>query len=66
MVSERRKHSDKPVASICQGEDAELVEDISSVRDRGEQPVDVAFVDTLWEESNRFEKRSGVKTKGLE
>jgi hypothetical protein len=39
IVSERRKHHNESIAPIRQGENAELVGDVRSVRDGGKQPI---------------------------
>ena len=46
---------------MCQGEDAERVERARSVGNGREQPVDVFFVDALWEEGDNLEKPAGVR-----
>ena len=43
---------------MCQGEDAEGVECAGNGR---EQPVEVFFVDALWEEGDNLEKPAGVR-----
>jgi hypothetical protein len=42
---------------------AELVENIGSVGDRGKEPFEVVLVDTLREERDHLQKRSGVGAK---
>src|SRR5882762_7579239 len=66
MVSEWRKHRDEPVASIGQGKNAELVEDLNDVGDGGEKPVEVVLVDALWVEGDDFQKPSGTRAECLE
>ena len=52
--------------NICEGESAEVVEDVCSVRDGGEQPFEVFLIDALREEGDDTEKPSGVGSKFLE
>jgi hypothetical protein len=65
VISEWCKHCDEPIASVCQGKDAEPVEGLDSVGDDGKQPIDVVLVDTLREEGNDFQKRSRIRAKFL-
>ena len=46
---------------MCQGEDAEPVEDAGSVRDGGKQPFKVVLVNALREERDNSEKHSGIR-----
>ena len=66
MISEWCKHRDEPAVPICQGKDAEPVEDVGSIGDGRKQPVKVVLVNALREEGNDSEKCSGVRTKVLE
>ena len=66
MVSEGCQHCDKPIASVRQGEHAEVIEDVRPVRDGGEQPIEVLLIDALGEEGNDFEQPSGIRAKFLE
>ena len=66
VVSEWREHRNESVAPICQGNDAELVEDVSSVRDSGEQPIKIVFINALREECDDSEKRRAIRAKVLE
>ena len=66
IVSERREHRYESIVPIRQGKDAELIEYIGSVPDRGKQPFNVVLIDTLREEGDHSQKRSGVRTKVLE
>ena len=66
MVAERRQHRDEPIISICEGENAEVVEDVCSVRDGGEQPLEDFLIDALREEGDDSEKPSGVGSEFLE
>ena len=59
------EHGDGRVDSIYKRKDAELVQDVGSINDGGEQPVEVAFIDTLQKEGDDFEERSSVWTKLL-
>ena len=59
------EHGDGRVDSIYKRKDAELVQDVGSINDGGEQPVEVAFIDTLRKEGDDFEERSSVWTKLL-
>ena len=63
MISERRQHCDESIASIRKGESAERVEHAWSVGDGREQPIDILFVDTLWEEGDDSKKPSGIRSK---
>lgn len=65
VVSEWYKHRDEFIAPVRQRKDAELVEDIGSVGDRGKQPANVVFIDALWEEGDDSQKCSSVRAKLL-
>ena len=62
IISERCQHRDESLASIGQGENAECVERVWSVRDGWEQPIGVSFVHTLQEEGDNSEKPTGFRT----
>ena len=49
-----------------QGQDAELIEDVSSVRDCGKQPLEVILVNALREERNNSEERSSIGSEFFE
>ena len=51
---------------MCQRKNAELVEDLRSVGDGWKQPVKVVLVNTLGEEGDDLEERSGIGAKFLE
>jgi len=48
-----------------QGKNTELVKDTCSVRDGGKQPAEVVLINTLREEGDNFENRSGVRAEFL-
>ena len=52
VVSEWCKHRDEPIAPVCQGKDAEFVEESGTVRGSGEQPFKAVLVDALREEGD--------------
>jgi hypothetical protein len=66
MVTERRQHCDKSVASVRQGKNAEFVEDERSIGDSRKQPAEVFLINTLREEGDNSEKPSGIRAKLLE
>ena len=47
---------DEVDGSICQGKSTKCVKDACYVGDRGEQPVEVVLVDTLWKERDNSEE----------
>ena len=49
-----------------QGQDAELIEDVSSVRDGGKQPLEVILVNALREECNNSEEHSSIGSEFFE
>ena len=66
MVSEWRQHRDEAAASVCQRKDTELVQDVLSVGDGGEQPVEVVLGMTSREESKDCEEVTGIRAEFLE
>ena len=60
VFSDRCQHCDEPVVPICQRKDAEFVEDVLSVGDRGKEPIEVVLVHALREESDHSQKVAGV------
>ena len=66
MISERREHRDESVAPICQGKDAELVEDVDPIWDGRKQPIKVVLIDALRKEGDDSKERSGIIVKFLE
>ena len=66
VVPKWRQHCHKSVASVRQRENAEGVEDLCSVGDGGEQPVQVVLVGALREEGDDAEKPSGIRAEFLE
>ena len=60
IVLEGCQHRDESVTPICQGKNAEVVEDICSVGDCREQPIEVVLINSLREECDDSEKPSGV------
>jgi len=66
IISERCEHCDESVGSMRQGKNAEFVEEVCSVGNSGKQPVDFVLIDTLREEGDDSEQRSGVRAKFLE
>ena len=51
VVADWCQHCDESVAPIRQRKNTEFVEDVLSVGDGGEKPVEVRFVNALGEES---------------
>ena len=66
IISEWRQHRDESPAPIRQRKNAELVEDVGSVEDGREQPVEIVLIDALREEGDDFEERSCIGPKFLE
>ena len=60
MVSDRRQHGSKVVASGRQRQEREFVEYDLPVGDGGKQPVEVVLVDALREEGDNSEEVTGV------
>ena len=56
MIPQQCEYCDERVAPIRQGENTELVEDVSPVGDGGEQPFEVVLIDTLRKKGSDFEK----------
>jgi len=59
IISEWRQHRDEPIASVCQGENAEFVKHIWYVGGGWKQTVEVVLIDGS-------EKLSGIRAKFLE
>ena len=66
VVSDRCQHRDETIASVCQRKSAELIEDVLSVGDGGEEPGEVFLVYPLWEERDDFEEVTGVGAECVE
>ena len=66
MISEWDQHRDVSIAPVCQRKDAKPVEYGGSVGDGRKQPVEVVFINALWEESNDFEESSSIRAKCFE
>ena len=60
MIADLGKHCYEPIVSMRERKNAEGVEDSGSIGDDRKQPVKVFLVDALREESDDFEKASGV------
>ena len=66
VISKWRQYRDESVASVCQGENAELVEQIWSFGDGRKQLVDIPFINTLREEGGDSKELSSVRAESLE
>ena len=66
VVSNWCQHGDEVVAAMSQRKDAKFVEDVLSIGDCWEQPVEVILVNSVWEECDNFEEIAGVGAEFLE
>ena len=66
VISKWGQHRDESIASICQGENAEIVEHVRCVGVGREQPINVLFVNALREEGEDSEKLFCVGAELLE
>jgi len=66
IVTEWGEHRDESMASVCQGESTQFVEDVLPVGDGGEKPINVVLADTLREESDDAEEIAGAGAKFAE
>jgi hypothetical protein len=66
VVSDWCQHRDEVVSPIRQRKKTESVEDVLSVGDGGEKPVEVFLVDSLGEESSNFEEVACIGAKAAE
>ena len=60
------QHCDEVIAPVRQRKSTEFVEDVLSVRDGGEEPIEVVLVDAVGEERDHSEEVTGIRAEFAE